>query len=164
MELRSGLKALTLAAAAATAPFAVYALPSPGVYSFSGSCNDCPPYPGPATAQLNVPTNSPSDTLFTYQSSIFPSGLQSSWIEVANLGPINASGYADAWILFGTGNGGSYDFRSDTTGKWTLTYNDVSFDEGDTGIWAARPVPEPGTYGLMALGLLGLAVMRRRLQ
>lgn len=162
MKLSSGLTAVALAVSVVACPAMATAIaqPSPGVYAFSGYCTDCS-IPT-AEALLIVPSTSFAGITFAFNSSNFPLGLQSDWVEVASLGPINASGYADSWILFGA-SGTTYDFTSSTTGQWMLSVQTLSLDEGRDGMWAARPVPEPATYAmwLLGAGLLAAAGTRR---
>ena len=165
MKSRRGLQALMISLGVAFCTLASatgISVPPPGVYSFSGSCMDCPPAPSPATAELIVPSASISGASFRFVSSNFASGLNSAWIEVLSLGPINAGGHADASILFGSG-GSTYYFTSDQAGNWNLLEQALSADRGDQGIWATRPVPEPATYAMWMLagGLLLVARSRR---
>lgn len=151
------LAALGLSALVSSA-HALVTSPPPGTYNFSGICLDCDEVPSPANATLVIGNT----WSFSYESNLWT--LTSDWVEVANLGEIDAEGNADAFVLFGA-EGETWEFMSSTTGSWSLnmqSIDSVNEDFGRDGVWrASNRVPEPATYALIALGVLAGAARRR---
>lgn len=157
----TSFKAAMAAASLALLGFSAQAAietPPPGVYHFTGTCLDCDEVPTPATATLVI-----GETWsFSYESNLF--SLVSDWVEVANLGVIDAEGNADSNILFGA-NEKTWQFLSNLAGSWSLndlTNTTDNEDFGRNGVWVpGTGVPEPATYALLALGIAAAARRRR---
>ena len=147
----------TLLFASVAAQAAVPVL-GPGTYNFSGTCLDCDEVPTPATAQL-ILGESFGTSSFSYQSNLYD--LESTFIEVAQLGLMDDQGNADALVLFGVGDQ-IWEFTSNLAGSWNLSLFSVSEDFGRNGVWAvANRVPEPTS--LASLGVMAsLTLLRRR--
>lgn len=146
---------------------------TPGTYTFSGTCQDCPA-PQDATGTLTYaigsgPFNLP-EVSFTYQSSLFD--LTSVWVEVYRLDIAALPGPAAAYILFGAmvdGDEHTFSLTSDALGNWQLDDEFVPAtlheDVGVAGNWVRAPagnVPEPASALLVGLGLWAATSRRRR--
>ncbi len=70
------------------------------------------------------------------------------------------------------GAGAAFTVGGGTDNLWVTVYEDFADGElpdatisaGTLTVFYTAPIPEPGTYGLMALGLVGVAVAARRRQ
>jgi len=159
--------------------------PTPGVIEWSGLCEDCPGAPSAASAYLDVGdlgTGAATDigggnlTMFSYWSSVFPSGLfSSSIVSASGMIPKAPNSTADVTIAFladmgypagGVGCegfcGSTWTFSTSADGSWSLLEESVPFDIGGASTFSPAAVPEPATLGLTALGLLALRAPRRR--
>ena len=100
--------------------------------------------------------------IYRYSTSLAPLHLAagSYWLSIVNNTPGDAEGQRWSWSVTGGVNGSAGVFRQSVgtplTGSdpWNATASDFSFK--------IVAVPEPGTLGLLGLGLFGMVAARRR--
>lgn len=116
----------------------------------------------------------PNGTLYMASSDLGPMGMNIN-LALKTLNPTNAATITsvplndfvgalavrpeDSAIFAGTGDSGNFFTINPATGAETLLGNTGRNFVGD---FAFAPIPEPSSLGLIALGGLGLAVLRRR--
>ena len=172
MNLASGLALLLLPLGAALTAAPASAISGASVtstYYFTGTCTDCS---GIVHGELSLsnyvlgsPITSSNFVSFHYDGSdLVPGGFTITDTPYGVGGSINAPlPAAESFYAYGTTN----TFRSDTDGSWNLgpTGNYVA-DYGTAGTYSATApttaVPEPISLSLLAAGLAGTALVRRR--
>jgi len=135
-------------------------------FDFTGKCSDCA---GTVSAQLTLQNYTLGDPItsgaganfvsFTYDGSnllpafTFTSLTAGLFVRGAIMAPLPGPEFVQVGV-----NPSNLQFQSGTTGSW---FAGVGGDNGIDGTWSV-PVPEPSSVAVLAAGLVGFGVMRRR--
>jgi PEP-CTERM motif len=160
--LTIGLAAASLAVAGALPARAVTTLPAT-IFDFSGACSDCS---GTATAELTLSASyalgdeltSSNFVSFHYDGTDLQSAFTITSADLGSIsGAISTVPGENSVSVFDTSLLG---FESATYGFWDVRIASLSADYGYSHAYSNPPnaAPEPATWVMMAIGLLGVGL------